>query len=40
VKSFIDRPNPKPNIIKANTIGAIFVTISKVCSLYFKIISI
>ena len=27
VKSFVDRPRPRPNIIKANTIGAILVTI-------------
>ena len=30
VKSSSFRPKPKPNIIKANMIGAIFVTTSKV----------
>ena len=38
VKSSSFRPKPKPNIIKANMIGAIFVTTSKVLPLSKKII--
>ena len=32
-KSFIVRPKPKPSIIRANAIGAIFVTISIMCNI-------